>query len=99
MPGVYFTTTEFLDDAKSAARDSGMPGIRALPLPADKYYIARGDTARLQPIADAFFDKMVDALTQPLTPEEAKPAQAQEQLESANIKVTGKDYRGRIRRR
>jgi len=92
MPGVYFTTTEFLDDAKSAAKDSGMPGIRALPLPADKYYIARGDKARLQPIADAFFAKMVDDLTRPLTPEEAKPSQAQKELESANIKITGKNY-------
>jgi hypothetical protein len=92
MPGVYFTTTEFLDDAKSAARDRGMPGIRTLALPADKYYVARGDKQRLQPIADAFFDKMVEALTQPLAPEEAKPSQVQKELESANIKVTGKTY-------
>jgi hypothetical protein len=92
MPGVYFTTTEFLDDAKSAAKDRGMPGIRALALPADKYYVARGDKARLQPIADAFFGQMTDALTRPLTADEAKPSQAQKQLESANIKVTGKTY-------
>jgi hypothetical protein len=92
MPGVYFTTTEFLDDAKSAARDRGMPVMRALALPADKYYVARGDKARLQPIADAFFAQMVDDLTRPLTPEEAHPSQVQKQLESANIKVTGKSY-------
>jgi len=63
MPGVYYTTTEFLDDAKSAARDRGMPGIRTLALPADKYYVGRASPQELQPIADAFFDKMVDALT------------------------------------
>jgi len=92
MPGVYFTTTEFLDDAKSAARDRGMPEIRALALPADKYYVARGDKARLQLIADAFFPQMVDDLTRPLTAEEAHPSQVEKQLESANIKITGKSY-------
>jgi len=92
MPGVYFTTTEFLDDAKSAARDRGMPGIRTLALPADKYYVARGSKEVLQPIADQFFDKMVGDLTRPLTPEEAKPPQAQKLLESANLKVSGKDF-------
>src|SRR5580692_1163657 len=92
MPGVYYTTTEFLDDAKSAARDRGMPGIRTLALPADKYYVGRASPQELQPIADAFFDKMVDALTRPLTAEEAKPSQAQLLHESANIKLTGKDF-------
>ena len=92
MPGAYFTTTEFLDDAKSAATDRGMPGIRTLALPADKYYVARASKQEVQPIVDAFFDKMVDDLTRPLTAEEAKPSQVQKLLESANIKVTGKDF-------
>ena len=92
MPGVYFTTTEFLDDAKSGAKDRGMPGVRTLALPADKYYVARANKQEVQPIAEAFFDKMVAALTRPLTAEEAHPDQARKQLESANIKVTGKDF-------
>ena len=92
MPGVYFTTTEFLDDAKSAAKDRGMPGIRTLALPADKYYVARANKQEVQPIAGAFFDTMVAALTRPLTSEEEKPSQAQQLNESANIKVTGKNF-------
>ena len=92
MPGVYFTTTEFLDDAKSAAKDRGMPGVRTLALPANKYYVARGNKQEVQPIAEAFFDKMVDDLTRPLTPEEARPSQAQKLHEDANVKVTGKDF-------
>ena len=91
MPGVYFTTTEFLDDAKSAAKDRGMPGIRTIALPADKYYVARGNKQEVQPIVDAYFDKMVEDLTRPLTAEEAKPSQIQLLHENANIKVTGKD--------
>ncbi|HXQ26325.1 MAG TPA: UGSC family (seleno)protein [Candidatus Acidoferrales bacterium] len=92
MPGVYFTTSEFLEDAQSAAKDRGMPGIRMLALPADTYYRARSSQKELQPIAAAFIDKMVDELTRPLTAEEAKPSQVQKQFERANIKVTAKSY-------
>jgi hypothetical protein len=92
MPGVYFTTTEFVDDAKSAARDRGMPGIRMIALPADKYYRARATQQELQPIAAAVFDPMVDDLVRPLTAEEAKPSQIQKQHENTNLKVTGTDY-------
>ena len=69
-----------------------MPGIRTLALPADKYYVARGNKQEVQPIVDQFFGKMVDNLTRPLTAEEAHPSQVQKLLENANIKVTGKDY-------
>jgi hypothetical protein len=92
MPGVYFITSEFLEDAKSAARDRGMPGIRVLTLPANKYYLARDSKQELQPLAKASFDHIIDALTRPLTPEEAKPAPIQKQREDSNIQVTGKDF-------
>jgi hypothetical protein len=92
MPGVYLTTTEFLDDAKSAAKDRGMPGLRMIALPADKYYTARSNHDELKPIANATFSAIMDDLLRPLTSDEAKPNQARKQLESANIKVTGKDF-------
>ncbi len=92
MPGVYFTTTEFMQDAKSAARDRGMPGIRIIALPADKYYRARASQQELQPIASGYFDQMVGDLVRPLTSEEANPSQAGEKQESADLTVTGKDY-------
>jgi len=92
MPGVYFITSEFLNDAKSAARDSGMPGIRVLALPADKYYRLRDSKEDLQPLADECFDRVIDALTRPLTPEEAKPAPIPKQREDGTIQVTGSDF-------
>jgi len=92
MAGVYLTTTEFLDDAKSAAKDRGMPGLRMVALPADKYYRARASHEELMPVANATFSTIVDDLVRPLTAEETKPEQAQKQLERANIKVTGKDF-------
>ena len=92
MPGVYFTTTEFLEDAKSAAKDRGMPGIRMIALPADKYYRARATHEELQPVASAVIDQMVDDLVRPLTAEETKPSQVQKQKENDNITVKGSDY-------
>jgi hypothetical protein len=91
MPGVYLTTTEFLKNAKSAAKDRGMPSLRTVALPADTYYRARASQEELKPIAAKSFPAIVDDLIRPLTPEEAKPSQEVKQRESANIKVTGKD--------
>ena len=92
MPGVYLITNEFLEDAKSAAKDRGMPGIRVVALPADKYYRLRASKEELQPIASACFDRMIDALTRPLTPEETKPSPLQKQPEGSNLQVAGKDF-------
>jgi len=92
MPGVYFTTTEFIEDAKSASRDRGMPGIRTIALPADKYYRARETKQDVQPLVDECFDLMIDALTRPLTPGEAKPAPIQKKREDSSIQVTGKGF-------
>ncbi|HXX71468.1 MAG TPA: UGSC family (seleno)protein [Candidatus Acidoferrum sp.] len=92
MPGVYLTTTEFLDDAKSAAKDRGMPGLRMVALPANTYYRARASKEELMPIATKAFPAIADDLIRPLTAGEAHPRQAEKQSEAAHIKVTGRDY-------
>jgi hypothetical protein len=92
MPGVYFITSEFLEDAKSAAKDRGMPGIRVLTLPAEKYYRARSSKEEAQPLALGCFDSMIDALTRPLTPEEARPSPIETQRENFNIQARGEDF-------
>jgi hypothetical protein len=92
MPGVYFITSEFLEDARSAARDGGMPGIRVLELPADKYYRGRESKQELQPLVAECFDRMLDALVRPLGPEEAKPSPIEMQRENSNIEVSGEDF-------
>jgi hypothetical protein len=92
MPGVYFITSEFLEDAKSAAKDRGMPGIRVLTLPAEKYYRARSSKEEAQPLALGCFDSMIDALTRPLTPEEARPSPLEMQRENFNIQARGEDF-------
>jgi len=92
MPGLYFITSEFREDAKSAAKDRGMPGIRVLELPADKYYPGRERKEELRPLASDCFDRMADALTRPLTAEEARPSPMQMQRQDAHIEVTGDDF-------
>jgi hypothetical protein len=92
MPGVYVITSEFVHDAKSAARDRGMPGIRMLELPADKYYRARASKEELRPVVDGIFECMIEKLTRPVTPEEANPAPIEKQREDRNVEVAGRDF-------
>jgi hypothetical protein len=92
MPGVYFITSEFLSDAQSAAKDGGMPGIRILTLPADRYYRARSSKEEAQPLASGSFNSMIDELTRPLTQEEANPSPIQKQPEDGHIQVTGRNF-------
>jgi len=69
-----------------------MPGIRLVELPADKYYRLRESKPDLQTLARACFDRVIDALTRPLTQEEAKPSPIQKQCEDGTIQVKGKDF-------
>lgn len=85
-------TTEFLDDAKSAALDRGMPGLRAVGLSSDTYYRARASKDDLQPIVAAKVADIVDALTRPLTADEAHPTQVTGARQADNIRVGGKNF-------
>jgi len=80
-------------DAKSAASDWGMPGLRMVSLPSDKWYRLRITLDELRPVAAEAFDTIVDILTRPLTPEEASPqGQIAEEVEPAEITVTAESY-------
>jgi hypothetical protein len=92
LPGVYISTNEFMEDAESASKDRGMPGLRTVALPADKYYRARASLDELRPIVAAQFEEIVGDATRPLTSEEAHPSQVNKASEEANIKVSGKDF-------
>jgi hypothetical protein len=86
------TTTEFLDDARSAAKDIGMPGIRMVALPASTYYRARGSLKEVRPVAAAAIDALINGLTRPLTAEEASPKSLPKEVLARTIKVSGVDY-------
>ncbi len=91
VPGVLLVSSNFLADAKSAAADYAMPGIRMVTIPSDKWYRYRGTVEEVRPLAEAAFDSIVDALTTPLTPEEAEPPQ-KAAAELPPISITGANY-------
>ncbi|MDE3168741.1 MAG: hypothetical protein KGL75_01255 [Acidobacteriota bacterium] len=92
MPGVYISADEFMGDAESASRDRGMPALRTVGLPADKYYRARATLDELRPIVTAQFAEIVGHLTRSLTDEEARPPQFRPASQEGNFKISGNDF-------
>jgi hypothetical protein len=91
VPGVLLVSSQFLADAKSAAADFAMPGIRMVTIPSEKWYRYRGTTKEVRPLVEEAFNSVVDAITAPLTPEEAEPPQ-ETATEFPPISITGADY-------
>ena len=91
VPGVLLASSQFLTDARSAAADWAMPGIRIVAIPSDKWYRFRGTVNEVRPLAEAALDPIIKALTTPLTAQEAKPPQ-QTKVELPPIKITGAGY-------
>ena len=50
-----------MSDAKSAASDWGMPALRMISLPSDKWYTLRRDLDELRPVAEEAIDDIIDA--------------------------------------
>ncbi|MEE8413703.1 MAG: UGSC family (seleno)protein [Dehalococcoidales bacterium] len=74
-PGVYINCDTFDDDAISASNDHSMPTFRHRQIKSSEFYKLRGKVDTIRPIVEAVFDDLIDALTTPLTPEEANPPQ------------------------
>jgi hypothetical protein len=90
-PGVYLVSSNFLADAKSAAADWLMPNMRIVTLPSERWYRDRGTVEEVRPLAEAALDPIVEALTKPLTPEEARPQQTAK-VDYASIRIIGANY-------
>jgi hypothetical protein len=82
-----------MSDARSAASDWGMPALRMVSLPSDKWYTLRRDLNELRPVAEQAIDDIIDAMTRPLTAEEANPPQQQtEDIGPPEFVVTADSY-------
>jgi hypothetical protein len=90
-PGVFVATDNFGHDAKSAADDNGMPTIRIVTVPAREYYKHRITKEGVKPIAVDTITFLIEALTRPLSAQEANPKPKQMKL-SQNVKVTAESY-------
>ncbi len=91
VPGVLIVSSKFLADAKSAAADFAMPGIRMVTIPSEKWYRYRGTLKEVQPLAEEAFNPIIEALASPLTPEEEKPVQ-EARLDPQPLEITGASY-------
>jgi hypothetical protein len=91
VPTVYLTTSNFLKGALLAAEDNGVPQLRMVALPAETYYTDGRNKERAITVASAHFDKIIDALVRPITPQEndTKPKAAPKK---ENVKITGPTY-------
>jgi hypothetical protein len=87
VPTVYLTTSQFNENAHLSAEDNGVPKLRIIALPADKYYSQRLTKERVKPVAAAAFEQMIDDLTRPVTQEEIHPQP--KLVKKENVKVTG----------
>jgi hypothetical protein len=75
-----------------AAEDVGMPGLRMVVMPAKDWYRSRIDAKMSGDLAEKYFGQVVDALTRPLTQEEAKPKPRLKDKIPASFKVSASDY-------
>jgi hypothetical protein len=90
-PGVFVVTDNFGHDAKSSADDNGMPTIRIVTVPAQEFYKRRISREEVKPVAVSAMNAMIDAITHPLTQEEAKPKPKKIEM-PRTIKITAESY-------
>jgi hypothetical protein len=80
-------------DARSAASDWGVPKIRSVAIPSDKWYTLRRTPEEIQPVAAEAIDEIIDILTRPLTPEEANPPKPKNaDIGPAEYSITAESY-------
>jgi hypothetical protein len=92
-PGVFINCTTFDDDAKSASSDNAMPALRRVKISSGDFYKLRGKVETVRPLVEAVFDDIINALTKPLTAEEAKPPQEKSDEDGPpQMTVTGDSY-------
>ncbi|MDP6173977.1 MAG: hypothetical protein QGF09_07430 [Rhodospirillales bacterium] len=76
VPAVGLSNAGFMNDAKAAAANMGMPGVRIL---AENVPVECTVPAITEAAVDEVMDDIVDALTRPLTKEEVSPKQPKEE--------------------
>ena len=72
-PGVTFTADGLLSQRKRLAEANGMPTLRILTIPAEKFFASEKSPEKMDQIAASVFEATIKALTDPLTEEEKNP--------------------------
>ncbi len=88
IPTLFLFAPGFEHDAEQAAIDNGMPTIRRLLIPG---FVWGQPGENKIPLAKASFADMINALTRPLTAEEAKPKQKEKEV-YPSVNITAASY-------
>jgi hypothetical protein len=91
-PGVFVIGDNAAHTSKISAEDAGMPTIRIVSLPSIDYYPNRSTVRNIRPVAEASLDRIIDALTRPLTAEEKYPAVKDNKKTAQMVEITADDY-------
>jgi hypothetical protein len=91
-PGVFVIGDNAIHTTKMSVEDAGMPGIRVVSLPSIDYYPNRSTVDDIRPVAEASLDRIIDALTKPLTEEEKSPAIKVSTKTPQMMEITGESY-------
>ncbi len=91
-PGIFVIGENALHTTRMSVRDSGMPGLRIVSLPSIDYFPNRATVEGLRPVVKAHIDRIIDALTKPLTPEEKNPALTLQKELPATVQIAAESY-------
>jgi hypothetical protein len=91
-PGVFVVGENAIHTARMSAEAAGMPTLRIVSLPSIDYYPNRFSVERITPVAQASIDPIINALTQPLAPEEKDPAPKIQRKISKTVKISAESY-------
>ncbi len=86
-PGVFVITDVAHWNAEISAKDHGMPVLRIVRVPNIDYFPNRATVEQVRPVAESVIDRITDALTKPLTPEEKDPRWESEQEAPASVEI------------
>jgi hypothetical protein len=92
IPGVFVIGDNAIHTSKMSAEDAGMPAIRIVSLPSIDYYPNRSTVANIRPVVKASIDRIIDALTRPLTPEEKNPGMQARKKPAETVEFSADNY-------
>ena len=91
-PGVVIFGSHLVPNARASANAQGMPAVRMVTVPSLEYYPNRVSLERIRPVAEKTIDAIIDALTQPLTPQEINPGAKPREKLPRLVKITAESY-------
>lgn len=91
-PGVFVVTDNAIHTAKMSAENAGMPALRIVSLPSIDYFPNRQTVDRIRPVAAASINRIIDALTRPLSSAEKNPGLKAQEKQGETVKITAESY-------